>query len=715
MLSIFTVGVTVQLIDRVTGGLNFISNSMLAAGQHTNTLTQHVQKLQMQLMALQQLGDVGKGVMRGSMHMLQGMIDPAKEYVHQVNLMNMAGMQHLEIQKQIASAWDTSRTVVTSTVTENLKALGDMATILGRRPGDLAEGRGLLTHLAKMQAILRGSVEGLGEAGRAEDLSFSAVKATEMLLKMTGTPADAEQIKHHLEQMTRVMVATRGRVLPQDYQNLFQYARQAKLTLGDDFLYNVAPELILEMQKRGGGSGGAGGPGAMIAALFRLGVQGIMNKTTAANLDAMGLLKAPTLETTTTGTLAQRGLVGEELLAENPARWVNEILIPKLKQHRPDLITDKQLLLGIPQTFRGNQMAVSLIGELFNKAFQFEKFRSSMSMIAGTDELYLKSLESPANVDKRFQAASERLQLVFGKHVLPLLVPAMNALSDSILRISEVLRQHPLAAKLTTVGIGLVGLAGGLTALGASVGGLVLTMRFLAPALAPIMGALSGPGILAVISRFGMVGLAIAGVGAAAWGLWKAFEWGQKNTDLLKFAWNGVVSSMQPLFSLLTGDSGLAHALRAVLPPVRLILDLCKILAPLLPTINEGLNVLCDAIKLIGEALTVSGGALIDWVKGAGPALQEINRFLDMSRTREAMAVAGGYMGLPSGPSTYKMPPGTTIVLNGGITVNAGTTSDPKTLADHFSKEIVAATQRAMMAQTSAAGTYESRHMRGVP
>ncbi|HEY9678680.1 MAG TPA: hypothetical protein V6C76_11765 [Drouetiella sp.] len=193
----FKVGIILELQDRFSAGLRSVSAMLTSTQSHLSGINASIGKMRQLQSTYSNIASVGKSIANTGISALQATIDPAKEYVHQLNLMNMNGLKHLDIQKNIQASWKTAAAVPTSTPAGNLAALSDLRTIfVGKNAAQ--EGRDLLPTFQRIQATLDASQHKLG-GHTSHDIVFSAAKAVEMMGVL-----DPEKFKHHLSEMTRV-------------------------------------------------------------------------------------------------------------------------------------------------------------------------------------------------------------------------------------------------------------------------------------------------------------------------------------------------------------------------------------------------------------------------------------------------------------------------------------------------------------------------------
>ena len=433
-MNIFEAGVLISLIDRVSPALAHISTSM----SRTQTAAAALQT---------KLNAIGSTFKTGIMFGVAGAAvaapivaaaKAASEYSAQINRMNSAGFSHKEMVDSIGSAWKTTNSVITSGVTENLKIITDIRSVVG----DTKEAIAFAPAVAKMQGAYKSVLDGK-VVGRATEQSFAVIKALDMI----GQVKNTAEIGRGIGDMFRVTEATGGKVLPSDYQQFYKYARQARYGLSDEFKYKVLPELLLE--SKGGGSGVSGGVGPSIAALFRVINQGIVNKAALMGFQSVGMVPAGhILKTSTTGTTVVGGLLGADLEASNPLKWVQEVLIPHIAKFKHISPTDTAGLIKVSNSmFRGNQLAASQVAEFIKKPYQYERFGKLYKKTDTLDQAYDRGMDAPNQVYEAFGKSLHNLKTAIGESVMPVIIPALRQLATSFQRLGLFLHDHPQVAE----------------------------------------------------------------------------------------------------------------------------------------------------------------------------------------------------------------------------------------------------------------------------
>ncbi|RTL48880.1 MAG: hypothetical protein EKK46_15145 [Rhodocyclaceae bacterium] len=508
MFEAYKVAVKLSLINNVSSGLVAISQQFMKTGKDVDALHARLDNLR----KITLLGAAASGAGIFGLGMIGKAIKPAEEYTHQLNIMNMAGMKQAEIAEAIGDAWKLAGNNMTTTATGNLKALLDLRNVTG----DWKEAREFLPIMQRMQTILAASKDG-HVSGQAGDLAFSAMKA----LDIRGAVNDPETLKRQADLMTRVIVGTQGRVTPEQFQSVFNYARQAKFSLSDDFAYKYLPTLMLENASKGGGGGGSKGVGPALAALYRLTNQGFVNKKSLPLLKELGLLgDGSILPTTTPGTVVAP-LQDAGLAASDSFAWTNQTVVPRvmeyLKRHHMEG-NDQNVLQVLNMISRGNQLAGGLLGEFYVKRKNFERDRGLMEGVMSPDDAYKSATsKDPATAHRALSAAWENFQTSMTVNVVPIVVPALLDLSKALNSVGEFARRHPNVTRDAVLGFGAI--AGVLAVGGPLITGLAMTRLAFGGLSGILGGGASGGGAAGggLISNLGSLvgGLKAFGLAAA--------------------------------------------------------------------------------------------------------------------------------------------------------------------------------------------------------
>lgn len=511
MFEAYKVAVRLSLINHVTPVLG-----TMALGIHK--LGGDVDKLQGKLDKLKLIG-MGGAMMAGAgaagVGMLGKMLEPAKEYAHQLNVINMAGWTHLEQAQAISDAWKNTQTVVTTTATENLRSLLDLKNVLGT----MGEARKALPVVSRMQAVLAASSEGQ-ISGNAKELSYSAAKALDTI----GAAGNFQEFKKQADMMAKVIIATQGRVTPEMFKSFFVFSRQAAASLDDTFKYTLAPTLMQELASNGGGGGGSKGLGPAVAAFARVTNQGYVNKKALPLLKTLGIIDPDSaLKTTTQGTTIGH-FKGWQLAAENPFLWATKVFEPAVKRVYGENISKVKMNDIINQAFRGNQGAAWLMSQMINKEQNFLRDQENIRRTMSTDQAYKAAISNdPNTVQTALSAQWTNFKTAFMMGVVPVLIPALIGLTDAFNGMASFFRAHPTLAK--TLAISLTAIFSALI-----FGGAIMMSVAAFRAIGLVFGglatvapgiAIAGTAMSKVIGLFNPLSIA---AGAAAFGIQQAYQ-----------------------------------------------------------------------------------------------------------------------------------------------------------------------------------------------
>lgn len=508
----YKVAIKLSLINNVSSGLVAISHQLMKTNKDVDTLHARLQSLQ----KITLLGAAASGAGIFGLGMIGKAIKPAEEYIHQLNIMNMAGMKQAEIAEAVGDAWKLAGQNVTTTATGNLKALLDLRNVTG----DWKEAREFLPIMQRMQTVLAASKDE-NVRSHAGDLAFSAMKA----LDIRGAVNDPESLKRQADLMTRVIIGTQGRVTPEQFQSVMNYSRQAKFSLSDDFLYKYLPVLMLENATKGGGGGGSKGVGPALAAMYRVTNQGFINRKSIGEWEALGeVVHGSALKTATPGTVVAP-LVDAALARSNPLLF-NDLLVEKIRKKYGESVTDDFISSKLTDLYRGNQLAAGLAVEMFIKRKNFERERRNIEGVMSPEDAYKNAMtKDPATAHRALSAAWENFQTSLTVNVVPVLVPALFKLSRGLNDLGDFARRHPNMTKDLVIGFGAVA---GVLAVG---GPLITGLAIAKVAFGDVGGVLSKGaagtaggvgGMLSSVATglgkiFAVTGAFAAGYGAGSW------------------------------------------------------------------------------------------------------------------------------------------------------------------------------------------------------
>lgn len=444
-----------------------------------------------------------------------GLVDSSKwgrEFYNRIAQMRAAGMTQQELAEATQVAWQTTGTVLTTTVEKNLAALLDLRSVLG----SFKEAKGFLPIVQQAQMVMEAS----GYGGNTRDQVFDMVKALDMINKTT----DKDVFKRNIEKMLQVSAATGNRITPETLRMTFKWARQARLNWSEDFIYQILPTFLMDQLNRTGGGSGQGGMGAPLASVSKTLVDGIMTKRMGENLQKYGLIdknakftKTTTKDTQITAAFDKGqelfkisgGIWNRDLLASNAYEWVQQ-LIKKFETefNKGVTLTEPERRALITNLFPG--MANTGKSALMDFAVSQERVERDRRILLGTGSLAdmtAAAQSAPDNVFKALEAQIENVKTAWGVNVLPPVLDILRQLAPVIGNLARGLAENPegvaATAKSLLVISGLL-VAGGAIATGFA----ILGAAFSAPVFTTLAGIAAG----------------ITAVGAAIAGLYGAYR-----------------------------------------------------------------------------------------------------------------------------------------------------------------------------------------------
>lgn len=497
MLELYAIAVRVRLIDGVTRGLSAMALAFAKTHGNAKALQKELDSINFRLKAGAAL--IGAGAL--GFYILDKAVKPATEYAHQLNIMRMAGMSNLDIARATGDAWKNTGTVITTTATENLRAILDLKNVLG----SLKDAEFALPIVTKIGAVMTSSSE-TALSGNAHDIAFTMAKALDII----GAARDPAIFQHEAMLMTKVITAFQNRVSPQQYQSVFQYARQAKFDMSDEFKYEFLPSLMLEMAGKGGGGGGSRGVGPMLAAIYRVTNQGYVNKKALPLWESLGLVQSGSaIKTATEGTV-MAPLKARGLAAQNPFLFATQILGPAIRAKFGNVSSAREREI-IGELFRGNQLAAAAMMEFISKP---QNYLRDQRIIRGAMP-YTKAYDHALKNDPEMAYLALRKQLnnaetAVGIQILPLVIKGAWSLAGGLHALSDWMMAHPNLTKGLVWGFAALSAAmafsGSVFLLSAAFSGLKLLLPVVAFAFqkGPLFKALSGLPGLAGRAAFGL-------------------------------------------------------------------------------------------------------------------------------------------------------------------------------------------------------------------
>ncbi len=497
----YSVAIKLSVANLATQGLRLLTGDLLAAHGAAS-------KLEEKLKALKMIA-VGYGLEKigaGTIGFLEKSIKASKEYTSQLSLMNAAGMSQQEIALATASAWKTSRDVLTTTAADNLKAIRELRSVFG--VDHMSEAYGILPAVQRASAIQEALT-----GQKQENVGFDMVKAIEL---RTPGVMTREALNRNVELMTRSVMAFGGTINVNDFHMAMKQLKATAFGFSDDFVYKYLPTLIQEA-KTNGGSGSSAATALRTLSNAMIGGVGI-NKASIPVWEAMGLIKPSDVVRNATGQFGLRPHAVKDvgLYQKNPELWA--------QKHAPEVYkygADNHLsLLETVMAMYKNTNAQFAMYTLLAKQPQFERDKKLIESGGTGIEMYQQLMKTnPQLAEEALHAQWQNVLSILGYQILPRLIPYMVKFADWLDRASQWMAKNgPLTEKiafsLAGVGIAL-----------SVIGKVMLTAGII-----KFLGI--GPVILAALTPLGLAAAAITAVGVAGYELYKHWAWVKEQLGL---------------------------------------------------------------------------------------------------------------------------------------------------------------------------------------
>lgn len=494
----YSVALRLTLNNQITSGLIGISQAM-------NRVNGDAMKLKATLGDIKLLvtaGALTAGAGFMGLNLISKTLPDAKEYAHQLALMNASGMKQAEIARSIQSAWALNKTVPTSTTAANLEAIRELRTVFG----DTNEAINFLPTAQKLSYILQ-NMRGGGDV-KGEVMAYGRA------LDRRDATATPEAAYAQADLMTKAIVASGGVLTAKDFASTFMYGRSATLGWSNEFAYKILPSLMQEF-KSGSGGGSGGGPGNPLMSAYNTVVQGTIPMKSLGVWEELGLLDPTKIVRTKTGLtrgVKPGGVSGSAEFIENPYAWVQGTLRPALEKAGYDTQKEQRQVMGY---LFPNRTAGAVMTTMLFQNRQIERDRKMFGIAKGIDAYDTLMAKDPNAADAALLAQWKNLMAVIGYEILPILVPATLQLVDGLRSMADWGRENPGLLKGLVVGFGalsgamafsgtLMLLVGGMKALG-------LTLKVMGVGkLFMVARGLGAVGTAAPLAASGVSGFALA-------------------------------------------------------------------------------------------------------------------------------------------------------------------------------------------------------------
>ena len=356
-----------------------------------------------------------------------------------------------------------------STLTANLKAAGDLYSVIGSAP----EAAALLNPVAQV-TIASNAIN----PGKVPD-AYTALRSAEML-GYTVDPRTGkmspQRAQSYLDILEAAQISTQGRVNPQSMLGFAQQAGLAGKNLTPQGLRMMVP-VINEV--------GGQRAGTALSSISNQLLGGVMPQRVVADWEKLHLINMRDVTATRTGVRVGAGAIANSgQFAQNPVAWVETTLIPAMQKAG---FSRQQELTEIMRLFSRttSQREVGIMStQLLQIHKDYAQQLNALPTAQTVQQLYSGNFDQ--NV-LNLQGSWNTLMSQLGTTILPTLVPIMQSLTKALQSLSDDVVAHPTLAK------DLLLAGGALAAIGIAASGVLLPLGALRIALAGL-GGIGGTG-----------------------------------------------------------------------------------------------------------------------------------------------------------------------------------------------------------------------------
>ncbi len=543
MFNAYAIAIKVSMINAVTPQLSIMQKQfgMLAtqADIFKNKLSQ-IKSLALVGGTLFAAGALGfAGILK--------MSKPAQDYLHQLNLMKIAGMSQLEIAQATGAAWQDTKDMITSNPTQNLKYLTDLRNILGTDNKSL----NFQTAIKALPIMLQTQTALWASSADKNIYGTDLITPMSEALALMSRNKDPVEFIKEFEMMGQAMSATQMRANPMGYYTVFRRLQQTRNTLDDYFLYRILPTLITENAAggTGGKSKGLGNLASQIRGGISMGVQGNVNRMSLLEFGKLGLVNPNSALSTTTQGTTVHPFKNYELLMKDPFSYFEQMVKPAIiKQYGMDFYkNNNEMSAYFLQLARGNSGFAGLMGEFYEKEDLLLRNADMIGRAAMGPQGYALAIKNDPQA--AYYALSQQWTTLKTAMFIPIatiLIPTLMKLATWFSKVSDVLIKYPNMIKY--IDYAFIGLAGSLM-----FGGMIILLT------AAFKGLFL---VIAVFAELPLLFTAVA-VGLVAYGLYKLYEIVKHNFNI-----NGWVKNFNILIGWIEKFNNVMAKSTAALPSI---------------------------------------------------------------------------------------------------------------------------------------------------
>lgn len=450
----------------------------------------------------------------GGTAIIAGLIKVANhgdKLLDQQDKLQRAGMSYNEVLKAQADYYNkVAKSVPTATAADYLRTFNELRSVVG---ADTAQAK---TPWALKLEALMANMSGKS----AEGQGFKILRALEMKGITLSDPKGADKLA---EMMMKDIIGSGGKLSASDYEQMAKTGGVAWIKAKPEFIAGPLSNIASDM--------GGSRTGTALMTLYQLMAGSVqVGKLQAGELEKLGLVKPGYLIENKGGDasgIKPGGIVGWETASQDPYKWVNEVVMPRMRAVYGD---DEKAIEGSLAKIGRNRNAIRMLTMMSDPGFkeQMAKDFALWSQAKGIDPAYADYVgKNPQGVKAAFWGQYESMMQAIGAPMMQAAIPVMRSITELFTKISAWANANPAAITaygeaLATVGAGLFG-AGTLSIVTAvagflGTGGAIIVGLSALYAGMKLLQTIDWPGFLSSFKGFGEAVIKLAGI---AWNVIK--------------------------------------------------------------------------------------------------------------------------------------------------------------------------------------------------
>ncbi|WP_175104394.1 hypothetical protein [Pararobbsia alpina] len=305
----------------------------------------------------------------------------------------------------------------------------------------MAESAGLFNNFDEVkrftpQLVTLGKANAAIYGDKLGGMDDEGLKSLMKFIDRRGGTKDEASFTRNLNLAERLVTGSGGFLKFQDLGNFSQQGGTAFRSLSDEGLMHMEGLMIEQ--------GGARAATSMMSIYQNL-VAGRTPKKTMGLLQDLGLATLQMQEHGSVGGKPMKSLVmtdiqGSSLLQSDPAKWMDEVLLPALAKKG---ITSQDQVLKVVNDVLSNRTASNQASIMTTQQFQLIRDYKLAQGAMGSDDVIGTYKKSASGAEDNFTAAWTDFKNEFGQHMLPAITDMLNGGTALLRSINSFASDHP--------------------------------------------------------------------------------------------------------------------------------------------------------------------------------------------------------------------------------------------------------------------------------